>query len=78
MQSIQNQNKIKLADEFTYGRLARFTFPSIIIMIFSAFYGIVQSCLRKVLEGVRGNFLQEVPPAVPLAPYAFRKATKAW
>lgn len=41
MQSIQNQNKIKLADEFSYGRLARFTFPSIIIMIFSAFYGIV-------------------------------------
>ncbi len=41
MQSIQNQNKIKLADEFTYGRLARFAFPSIIIMIFSAFCGIV-------------------------------------
>ena len=41
MQSFQNQNKIQLSDHFSYGRLIRFTLPSIIIMIFSACYGIV-------------------------------------
>jgi len=41
MQSIQNQKKIQLADHFTYGRLIRFTSPSIIIMFFAACYGIV-------------------------------------
>ena len=41
MQGIQNQNRIQLSDHFSYGRLIRFTLPSIIIMIFSACYGIV-------------------------------------
>lgn len=30
-----------LADHFTYGRLLRFTMPSIIMMIFTSIYGIV-------------------------------------
>ncbi len=41
MQSIQNQKRIQLSDHFSYGRLIRFALPSIIIMIFSAGYGII-------------------------------------
>ena len=33
--------KITLKDHFTYGRLLRFTFPSIMMMIFTSIYGIV-------------------------------------
>ena len=32
---------IKLSDSFTYKKLIRFTFPSIIMMIFSSIYGVV-------------------------------------
>lgn len=33
--------RIKLSDHFTYGRLLRFTLPSIIMMIFTSVYGVV-------------------------------------
>ena len=33
--------QIKLSDHFTYRRLLRFTFPSIIMMIFTSIYGVV-------------------------------------
>lgn len=32
---------IKLSDHFSYGKLLRFTFPSIIMMIFTSIYGVV-------------------------------------
>ena len=32
---------IQLSDHFTYHRLLRFTFPSIIMMIFTSIYGVV-------------------------------------
>ncbi len=32
---------IQLSDHFTYGRLLRFTFPSIVMMIFTSVYGVV-------------------------------------
>eukprot|EP00833_Pecoramyces_ruminatium_P006724 jgi/Orpsp1_1/1180756/evm.model.c7180000074556.1 len=32
---------IKLSDHFNYSKLLRFTFPTIIMMIFSSLYGIV-------------------------------------
>lgn len=32
---------IKLSDHFTYGRLLRFAFPSIVMMVFTSIYGIV-------------------------------------
>ena len=32
---------IQLSDHFTYKRLLRFTFPSIIMMIFTSIYGVV-------------------------------------
>ncbi len=34
-------NKIQLSDHFTYGRLLRFTLPSIGMMIFTSIYGVV-------------------------------------
>lgn len=33
--------KIKLSDHFTYGRLLRFVFPSIAMMVFTSIYGVV-------------------------------------
>ena len=32
---------IQLSDHFTYGRLLRFTFPSIIMLVFTSIYGVV-------------------------------------
>lgn len=37
----RNHQKIQLSDHFTYQRLLRFTFPSIIMMIFTSLYGVV-------------------------------------
>lgn len=36
-----NDMRIQLSDHFTYGRLVRFTLPSVAMMIFSSIYGIV-------------------------------------
>ena len=33
--------RIQLSDHFTYSRLLRFVFPSIIMMIFTSIYGVV-------------------------------------
>ena len=33
--------KIKLSDKFSYGKLVRFTLPSVIMMIFTSIYSIV-------------------------------------
>ena len=33
--------KIKLSDHFNYNRLLRFTFPAIIMMVFTSLYGVV-------------------------------------
>jgi Na+-driven multidrug efflux pump len=33
--------KIKLSDHFSYGRIIRFTLPSIAMMIFTSIYGVV-------------------------------------
>ncbi len=35
------QNQIKLSDHFGYGRLLRFTLPSIAMMVFTSIYGVV-------------------------------------
>lgn len=34
-------NKIQLSDHFSCGRLLRFTFPSMVMMIFTSIYGVV-------------------------------------
>ena len=33
--------KIKLSDHFSYGKLIKFTLPTIIMMIFTSIYGVV-------------------------------------
>ncbi len=33
--------KIKLSDHFSYGKLLRFTFPAIVMMVFTSIYGVV-------------------------------------
>ena len=35
------KQKIQLSDHFTYGRLFRFTLPSIVMMVFTSIYGVV-------------------------------------
>ena len=35
------KNAIKLSDHFTYGKLLKFTMPSIVMMIFTSIYGVV-------------------------------------
>ena len=35
------KTQIQLSDHFTYGKLLRFVFPSIIMMIFTSIYGVV-------------------------------------
>ena len=37
----RNKNEIKLSDHFTYGKLLKFTLPSIVMMIFTSIYGVV-------------------------------------
>ena len=39
--SKNKKQKIQLSDHFTYRKLLRFTFPSIVMMIFTSIYGVV-------------------------------------
>jgi len=43
--------KIQLSDHFTYGRLLRFTFPSIVMMIFTSIYGVVDGIFVSNFAG---------------------------
>ena len=38
---METKKKIQLSDHFTYKRLLRFTFPSIVMMVFTSLYGVV-------------------------------------
>lgn len=38
---MKENNKIQLSDHFTYGKMMRFTFPPIVMMIFTSIYGVV-------------------------------------
>ena len=46
--------RIQLSDHFTYGRLLRFVFPSIVMMIFTSIYGVVDGFFVS-------NFLGKTP-----------------
>jgi Na+-driven multidrug efflux pump len=35
------KSQIKLSDHFGFGRLMRYTFPSIVMMIFTSLYGVL-------------------------------------
>ena len=43
--------KIQLSDHFTYGKLLRFTLPSIVMMIFTSIYGIVDGIFVSNFAG---------------------------
>ena len=43
--------KIKLSDHFTYGRLLRFTLPSIVMMVFTSIYGVVDGIFVSNFAG---------------------------
>ena len=43
--------EIQLSDHFTYGKLLRFTLPSIVMMIFTSIYGIVDGIFVSNFAG---------------------------
>ena len=43
--------KIQLSDHFTYGRLFRFTLPSIVMMVFTSIYGVVDGFFVSKFAG---------------------------
>ena len=42
---------IKLSDHFSYGRLLRFTLPSIVMMVFTSIYGVVDGIFVSNFAG---------------------------
>ena len=44
-------NHIQLSDHFSYGRLLRFTFPSMVMMIFTSIYGVVDGIFVSNFAG---------------------------
>ena len=51
--------KIKLSDHFSYGKLIKFTLPTIIMMIFTSIYGVVDGVFVS-------NFVGKIPFAAIL------------
>ena len=45
------KTQIQLSDHFTYGRLLRFTLPSIVMMIFTSIYGVVDGIFVSNFAG---------------------------
>ena len=45
------KTQIQLSDHFTYGKLLRFVFPSIIMMIFTSIYGVVDGLFVSNFSG---------------------------
>ena len=43
--------KIQLSDHFSYGKLLRFTLPSIVMMVFTSIYGVVDGFFVSNLVG---------------------------
>ena len=43
--------KIQLSDKFTYSKLLKFTFPTIIMMIFTSIYGVVDGIFVSNFAG---------------------------
>lgn len=44
-------NNIQLSDHFSYGRLLRFTFPSMVMMVFTSIYGVVDGIFVSNFAG---------------------------
>ena len=56
--------KIQLSDHFTYGRLLRFTLPSIVMMIFTSIYSVVDGMFVSNIVGA--NALSSINIIMPL------------
>lgn len=48
---MKKKDMIQLSDHFTYGRLLRFTLPSIVMMIFTSIYGVVDGIFVSNFAG---------------------------
>ena len=42
---------IQLSDHFTYRRLIRFTLPSVVMMVFTSVYGVVDGFFVSIFAG---------------------------
>ena len=51
------KQSIRLSDHFTYGKLLRFTLPSICMMVFTSIYGVVDGLFVIVVH--RGNYRRD-------------------
>ena len=58
--------KIKLSDHFTYGRLLRFTLPSVVMMVIASIYSVVDGLFVSNLVGDMA--LSAVNIIFPLSP----------
>lgn len=47
----KNRNKIQLSDNFTYSKLLRFTYPSMIMMLFTSIYSVVDGIFISNFAG---------------------------
>ena len=56
--------KIQLSDHFTYGRLLRFTLPSIVMMVFTSIYSVVDGMFVSNIVGA--NALSSINIIMPL------------
>lgn len=50
---------IQISEHFTYGKLLRFTLPSIVMMVFSSIYGVVDGVFVSNFAGLR-----RLPPSI--------------
>lgn len=48
----KKKNQIQLSDHFTYKKLLKFTFPSIIMMVFTSIYGVIDGIFVSNFVGV--------------------------
>ena len=72
--------KIKLSEHFTYHKLLRFVFPSIVMMIFTSIYGVVDGLFVSNYAGKTAfaaiNLIMPFIMAVPLWQKLLEKAKK--
>lgn len=50
---MSKKNPIQLSDHFTYSRLFRFVLPSIVMMVFTSIYGVVDGLFVSNFAGKR-------------------------
>ena len=62
--SAEKKRGIQLSDHFTYGRLFRFTLPSIVMLIFSSLYGVVDGFFVSNFVGKEAFWVRSVSCSV--------------